>query len=60
MKISMYPSRLYYCFAIVIIFCGLATAEEPPTISPFGEKETQRDDALSGLSNYPTARSIPA
>lgn len=33
----------------LVLSCGLSIAEEPPTISPFGEKETLRDDALPGL-----------
>lgn len=41
--------HVIYSVISVVLSCGLSIAEEPPTISPFGEKETLRDDALPGL-----------
>jgi hypothetical protein len=43
------PNRLF--FAVVVLCVGLTTvfAEEPPSIQPFGEPETVRDDARPGV-----------
>ena len=41
--------RILAAFIGVLLFCGLAAAEEPETVKPFGERQTQRDDALPGI-----------